>query len=274
MTLDRHVISWPTSPVRPSFIYTANGSRLSVTHTGNITPSSDSSGNLTLPMVLCIPNLAMRLISISQITNLNYYVSFGPTSCVVQDHTGRKIGAGRKEHGLYVLEYLHLPLFAFPAISLSATSELWHHSLGHPSEARLRHLFKTGALGKFSFSSLNKCEHCPLAKQIATSFSSSDNVSSACFDLVHSDVWGPSPILSISGYSYYICFVDDFSRYTWVYLLRYRFEVFQIYTDFTNMIHTQYQKRIKIFRSDGTKVYLSLSMKNLLKSHGTIHQQS
>src|SRR3954470_4718975 len=106
-------------------------------------------------MVLCIPNLAMRLISISQITNLNCYVSFGPTSCVVQDHTGRKIGAGRKEHGLYVLEYLHLPLSAFPAISLSATSELWHRRLGHPSESRLRHLFKNVALGKFSFSSLS-----------------------------------------------------------------------------------------------------------------------
>src|SRR3954471_13421381 len=184
MTLDRHVISWPTSPVRPSFIYTANGSRLSVTHTGNITPSSDSSGNLTLPMVLCIPNLAMRLISISQITNLNCYVSFGPLSCIVQDHTGRKIGAGRKEHGLYVLEYLHLPLSTFPAISLSATFELWHHRLGHPSEARLCHLFKTGALGKFSFSPPNKCKNCPLAEKIATSFGSGDNVSSACFDLV------------------------------------------------------------------------------------------
>ena len=113
-----------------------------------------------------------------------------------------------------------------------------------------------------------------MAKQIATSFSSSDNVSSACFDLVHSDVWGPSPVLSISRYSYYICFIDDFSRYTWVYLLRHRSEVFQIYTDFTNMIHTQFQKCIKIFRSDGAKEYLSSSMQNILKTHGTIHQQS
>ena|SRR5436189_6362956 len=102
------------------------------------------------------------------------------------------IGAGRKEHGLYVLEYLHLPLSAFPAISLSATSELWHHRLGHLSDARLRTLSTSGVLGNISSISSNKCETCRFAKQIATSFSSSDHVSNACFDLVHFDVWGPS----------------------------------------------------------------------------------
>src|SRR4051812_16667415 len=40
------------------------------------------------------------------------------------------------------------------------------------------------------------------------------------------------------------------------------------------MIFTQFQKRIKIFRSDGAKEFLSFSMQNLLKSHGTFHQQS
>src|SRR3954466_11721488 len=56
--------------------------------------------------------------------------------------------------------------------------------------------------------------------------------------------------------------------------MRHHSEIVQIYTDFTNMIQTQFQKRIKIFRSDGAKEYLSSSMNNLLKSHGTLHQQS
>src|SRR4051812_47974727 len=88
MTPDRFVISQLATPATPSYIYTTNGSRLPVSHTGNITPQSDPSGNLTLPMVLCIPNLSMRLIFISQITNLNCYVIFGPSSCTAQDHTG------------------------------------------------------------------------------------------------------------------------------------------------------------------------------------------
>src|SRR4051812_32489776 len=103
-----------------------------------------------------------------------------------------------------------------------ATSEYWHHRLDHPSEARLRTLANTGALGKFAFSPSNKCESCHLAKQTATSFNTRNHVSSECFDLIHFDVWGPSPVSSISGYSYYVYFIVDCSRYTWVYLMRYR----------------------------------------------------
>jgi len=95
-------------------------------------------------------------------------------------------------------------------------------------------------------------------------------MTSEFFDLIHSDMWGPAPISSFSAYNYYVCFVDDYSRYTWIYLMRNRFELLQIYTDFTNMIHNQFHKHIKVFRSDGVREYLSSSMNNILKSHGTI----
>lgn len=126
----------------------------------------------------------MRLIFVGQITNLTCYVSFGHTSCVVQDHTEQKIGAGRKAHGLYQLEYLHLPLPQF----LSATSKLWHRRLGHPSEARSRTLSNYSVLGKSTFSPSNKCESRHLAKQTVVSFTPSIEVSLECFDLIHFDV--------------------------------------------------------------------------------------
>src|SRR3954469_18217254 len=128
----------------------------------------------------------------------------------------------------------------------------------------LRTLANTGALGKVTFSPSNNCESCHLAKQTATPFTTSNHISSERFDLIQSDIWGPSPVTSISGYSYYVSFIDDCSRYTWVYLMRHRSEVLQIYTDFTNMVYTQFQKRVKAFRYDVGKEYLSLSMQNLL----------
>jgi len=84
-------------------------------------------------------------------------------------------------------------------------------------------------------------------------------MASEIFDLVHSDIWRPAPISSLSGYNYYICFVDDYSRYIWVYIMRNRSELLQIYTEFTNMIYSQFHKHIKIFRSDGAREYLSSS---------------
>ena len=75
-------------------------------------------------------------------------------------------------------------------------------------------------LGKFQFSSSNNCEGCRFAKQVVVPFGSSNHMALKIFNLVHSDIWGLVPISSLSGYNYYVCFVDDCSRYTWVYLMQ------------------------------------------------------
>ena len=48
----------------------------------------------------------------------------------------------------------------------------------------------------------------------------------APFELVHYDVWGPCPVMSHTGFKYFITFVDDFSRVTWLYLMKSHFELF------------------------------------------------
>ena len=105
-------------------------------------------------------------------------------------------------------------------------------------------------------------------------FSSGESISSASFDPVYSDVWGPASSSSLDSFSYYVCFIDDFSRYTWLYLMSSRSEVFPIYRQFAEMVHTQIGKRIKVFCSDGTREYLSTAFCDLLSSHGTLSQQS
>ena len=47
--------------------------------------------------------------------------------------------------------------------------------------------------------------------------------------LVHLDLWGPSPIQSSNGYKYYISIVDVFFRYAWIYLLRNKSDSFQAF---------------------------------------------
>ena len=61
---------------------------------------------------------------------------------------------------------------------------------------------------------------------------------------------------SLGGFSYYVCYVDDFSRYTWLYLLRHRSNVLSVYRQFSEMVFKQFGKRIKVFRSDGAREYL------------------
>ena len=129
-------------------------------------------------------------------------------------------------------------------------------------------------LKNFQFSISNYCEIYHFAKQTDVPFTSSNHITSKKFDLSHPDIWGPVPISSLSNYKYYVYFVDDYSRYTWVYLMRNRSEILQIFADFTNIIHTQFHKHIKVFWSDGAREYIFSFMNNVLKSYGTIPQQS
>ena len=93
-------------------------------------------------------------------------------------------------------------------------------------------------------------------------------------DLIHSDVWVSSPINSIGGSCYFVVFVDDYSRYSWVFLMRPRDELLTIYRNFANMVKTIFSKTIKVFRSDNAREHTQHAFEHILYSHLTVHQFS
>ena len=54
-------------------------------------------------------------------------------------------------------------------------------------------------------------------------------------DLIHSDLWGPSPVKSNSSFLYYLIFIDDYSRFTWLYPLKFKSDFFDIFLQFQNL---------------------------------------
>ena len=80
---------------------------------------------------------------------------------------------------------------------------------------------------------------------------------SAPFELVHYDVWGPYPIMSPTGFKYFVTFIDDFSRVTWLYLMKSRVELFSHFSACCAEIQTQFHISIQTLRSDNAKEYLS-----------------
>ena len=48
-----------------------------------------------------------------------------------------------------------------------------------------------------------------------------------------------SHVPTVGGSRYFVIFIDDFSRYIWIYLMKNRSEVLTIYRDFAKMIQTQ-----------------------------------
>ncbi|KAK9159402.1 hypothetical protein Syun_005743 [Stephania yunnanensis] len=157
---------------------------------------------------------------------------------------------GIKVGRLFELTSLHIPVVTQISRSSSTPSIYrWHLRLGHTSTKKLRTLVSGGLLGISKFESFN-CVHCQLAKQPASSFSLNESINNTPFGLVHSDVWGPAPTSTVNGYRYFVLFIDDYSRFTWIYFLKHRSEISQTYIEFANMIKTQFARSIKIFRTD------------------------
>ena len=94
------------------------------------------------------------------------------------------------------------------------------------------------------------CESCQLGKHSRTSFSRSvTRDASSPFALVHSDIWGPSRVKSTLGFQYFVTFIDDYSKCTWLFLMKHRSKLFQIFQSFFNEIKTQFGVSIRVLRS-------------------------
>ena len=107
---------------------------------------------------------------------------------------------------------------------------------------------------------------CQLGKQPALPFNTSESISTDIFNLIHSDVWRPSSISSIGGSRYFTIFVDNYSRYSWIFNMKRRFELLQVYFNFAKMVETQFSKDIKIFRSDNALEYTQYAFQAVLHS--------
>jgi hypothetical protein len=144
-----------------SSIHTADGSLMHVSHTSHISLS-----NLSLPNTYLTPKLNFNLISIGQLCDLGYEITFSSSRCCVQDpRTGQLIGIGRKIGRLYELTELHIPHESnICAATTQSSIQLWHRRLAHGSIGKLRPLVSKGYLGFVTNESFD-CIACQSAKQ-------------------------------------------------------------------------------------------------------------
>ena len=119
----------------------------------------------------------------------------------------------------------------------------------------------------------DKCEICVESKIRKKPFPST-NRDSQLLELIHFDVCELNGILTRGGKRYFITFIDDFSRYTYVYLMRNKDESFDMFKKYKTEVKNQKDKRIKVLRNDRGGEYFPQEFTNYCEENGLIHQRS
>ncbi|KAG9447270.1 hypothetical protein H6P81_013398 [Aristolochia fimbriata] len=117
--------------------------------------------------------------------------------------------------GIHLSDVFHVPALSMNLLSVGQLCDLGLHVV----------------LSSFGC----QCINCKLGKHTALPFRTSETRSLAHFNVIHSDIWGPAPVATMGGSSSYVIFVDDYSRFVWVYLLHARSEFYNTYVNFSNM---------------------------------------
>jgi histone deacetylase 1/2 len=122
-----------------------------------------------------------------------------------------------------------------------------------------------------SSDSILVCDACQRAKSHQLPYTASHRVSTMPLELIHSDVWGKA-IVSSGGYQYYVSFIDDYSHFCWIYLLKHKSDVEQVFYAFQAHVELLLEAKIKAVQSDWGGEYHRLNA--YFKHTGVSHRVS
>jgi hypothetical protein len=147
-----------------------------------------------------------------------------------------------------------LPSHPAPSSSASAPSTLvasastWHRRLGHPGVDVMSKLSHDSSV-VCSKRTHDFCYACQLGCHIHLPFVGSNSCADNNFDLRHCDLW-TSPIVSVSGYKYFLVILDDYSHFVWTFLLHVESNTFSTLSIFFAYVSTQFDRTIKAVQCD------------------------
>lgn len=285
---------------KPLEVYVANGERLLTAGRGKVQVNVGSSVK-TISNVFYVPKLSANLLSVSELTRKGYSVSFDSKCCKIFDDE-EVVATASYICGVYQLNINSIGITQ-PEIAMTSESdcedsqdcetllqahsdtdevhadkgvshEVWHKRLAHLNSRSMK-LMKDGMVTGMYYQDkyFKQCEACVKGKQCKLPFpKKSTNRSEELLGLVHTDVCGPMEVPSFSGAYYFVLFIDDYSRKTFIYFMRRKNEVFEKFKIFKALVENQTDRKIKVLRSDNGGEYINIVFQDYLKACGIKHQ--
>jgi transposase InsO family protein len=156
---------------------------------------------------------------------------------------------------------------------IMSSNLLWHARFGHINYDNICLLRNSGVYGLPTIPrKLKQCDACILGKYSKQPFH--DSTSRACrkLELIHSNLCVPMHVPSANGNKYIMYFIEDYTGMCWVYLLKDKSQVFEIFKNFHVWIQDEARSRIGSLCTDNGKEYTSNEFESCLHQHGIKHQ--
>lgn len=197
-------------------ITATNGAKIGFTGYGD-GKMTFGNGNVNVKGVMHVPDLAVNLLSVSQIVKNGNIVVFDSSGCSVFNNKNEKVISCKNSGGIYRIDSDDEKCF----LAKGQTSALtWHRRLGHANYQVMKRMH-AGAVVGVTFddddSEITQCEVCAKGKQTKKPFKLSETESSEILELIHSDLMGPQNTRSIGHALYLLTFIDNFSRKVFVF---------------------------------------------------------
>ena len=256
-------------------VRSAGGHSHPVARVGNVELQLSSGEIKSISSVLYTPGITKNLLSVGALTDQDKTLVFKSSGCFIFNNSSLKVEAFASRercHGLYRLSSLcHLSQPEVNLLHKNSQAELWHKRLGHFHTKGMQRMFNFGAVrGLPSLQySRQPCTSCQLGKQVKTKMPKEATFhATKILQLIHSNVCGPFCTNSLGGARYFVTFIDDFSRKTWIYFLTHKSQVLTKFQHLVNLLRNFTGQTIQTLRTDNGGEYTSSAFRDYCLQRG------
>ncbi|KAL4016732.1 hypothetical protein IC575_024389 [Cucumis melo] len=268
MTHDKELFK-DLKPTNITKVRIGNGDYISVKGKGTIAIAS-CKGTKHIQDVLFVPDINQNLLSVGQLIEKGFKVTFENEYCLIKDAANQDIFKVKMKGKSFSLNPLEEEQSVF-ALKEDET-QLWHKRVGHYHHQGLLQLTELALDFPKLSEEISSCKACHFGKQNRKSFPKSSWRATQKLQLIHTDVAGPQRTPSLKGSLYYIAFIDDFTRMCWIFFLKFKSEVAHVFWKFKTRVENESGCKIQMVRSDNGKEYVSAEFDKFCEDSGIKHQ--